>query len=278
MQAPVPPPDTEPSLPRRQVAAAQGWRWIVEAFWLFREAPLTFLMSTLPFFPILMLVGSVALLGTFAGPLLAPILSAGFIVAAIKIEHGDEASLADFFAGFKLAPRDLLMTGLWYIVMVMTIALSLVMVAVLAGVDFGGLSTLAEPASQGAPAAAPAVPEAPPDAANPADFSTGLVLLFGSMVLCSLPLALAYWLAPAYIIKAKLSVAEAMRESVMVGWQNKGAFLVYTLALAALAGLALIPFGLGLVVWVPLVSLSAYTCYRDMVGASPITPAEILVE
>ena len=100
----------------------------------------------------------------------------------------------------------------------------------------------------------------------------------GYLCICCGKLRIRYGFQLRHIIKAKLSVAEAMRESVMVGWQNKGAFLVYTLAIAALGGLALIPFGLGLVVWVPLVSLSAYTCYRDMVGASPITPAEILVE
>ena len=66
----------------RKVAFSRGWRWIVEAFYIVRQQPLTWILLALAYLVINFIVSMIPLLG---GPLsffLAPVFAAGFILAA----------------------------------------------------------------------------------------------------------------------------------------------------------------------------------------------------
>jgi uncharacterized membrane protein len=74
----------------------------------------------------------------------------------------------------------------------------------------------------------------------------------------------ALWFAPALIAFHGLSTSHAIRWSVYAALSNIGAMLVYGFALGAMFFVAVIPWGLGLFVAIPVMLTSTYVGYRDV--------------
>jgi uncharacterized membrane protein len=82
----------------------------------------------------------------------------------------------------------------------------------------------------------------------------------------------ALWFAPPLIALHDMPVTHAMRWSVYAALGNLGALLVYGFTLMALFFAAIIPWGLGLLVVIPLMVISTYLGYREVFEA-PAAPA-----
>lgn len=236
-------------LPR--IAAHRGWGWWREGFCLFREQPLTMLLFGLVYCIVLLgfqlLPGIGSLLAVFCGPL----LTAGFLCVAAKLARAEEPTLADLFAAFRQpGTLSLLGIGLWYLVMLMAVAFTVTLLAILLG--------LAPPA----------------DTLNASQLDQDTVdqlLGMGLVVLlAALPVAVAYWLAPALVCFEQQSAVEAMRISLLFMWRNLGAFALYLLAMGGLTLVSLLSYGIGFIVVAPLTMLSLYACYRDLAGQEPL--------
>ncbi len=109
-------PDDWPESSRRplpRVPALRGWRWCVEAFYLFREQPLTMVLFGVVYFILMLGLNLIPLLGGLMVSLLSPILSVGFLVVAGKLAHGQEPELADLFTGFRQGTAALVGIGIW---------------------------------------------------------------------------------------------------------------------------------------------------------------------
>ena len=78
---------------------------------------------------------------------------------------------------------------------------------------------------------------------------------------------MAYWFAPALVMLGRLSPMDAAKESFMACLRNFLAFLVYGIVMGLLAIVAIIPLGLGLLVWVPVMIASTYAGYRQIFTA-----------
>ena len=91
--------------------------------------------------------------------------------------------------------------------------------------------------------------------------------------------SLAYWFAPALVTLQQLGPWQAIRTSLQAGLANWGAVLVSGLMLAVLAFIAMIPLGLGLLLWFPVLYVTAYTGWKDIFGqsAAPARPDEPVV-
>ena len=75
---------------------------------------------------------------------------------------------------------------------------------------------------------------------------------------------MAYWYAPVLIGLHNLTVLEAMKLSFIACLKNMLPFLLYGLIFMVILVVAIIPFGLGLIVAVPVMMTSLYTSYVDV--------------
>jgi len=106
--------------------------------------------------------------------------------------------------------------------------------------------------------------------------ASAVMLLLGALVALALyvPLAAAFWFAPALVVMHGLGPVEAMKQSLAGCFKNFLPFLVWSIVMLVFAILAAIPLGLGYLVWVPLAIASTYAAYRGIytaegAGAAP---------
>lgn len=239
------------------VSAGRGWSWIVEAFALFRRNPLMWLTLNLILLGIAWLLGKVPVAGEHIVYLLAPIFLAGLMAACRDLERGNTIEIAHLFRGFRENTTPLVTVG--GVHMVGQILVSGLMLSI-------GGPEMHEIMQGGEEAAANVPPEV-----------RGRILLALSVSLALyLPLAIAMWFAPAIVMLNGETGFRAMLLSLKAGLRNLVPFLVYSLASTALFVLAVIPFGIGLVLWVPVMILTMYTSWRDIVvpdAPAPSSPA-----
>jgi uncharacterized membrane protein len=105
--------------------------------------------------------------------------------------------------------------------------------------------------------------------------ASGTSILVGILVMLLLmvPLLAAYWFAPALIVLNNLGPVAAMKASFSGCLRNILSFLVYSILMLLLAILAVIPLGLGMLVWLPLAITSTYASYRAIFTEEPFALA-----
>ncbi|MDQ3028389.1 MAG: hypothetical protein M3R58_18060 [Pseudomonadota bacterium] len=239
-------PELNLVLPGRGLPAGSAWGWIVEGWRLFVRAPLMWIVSIVVIFVIAIVVNFVPLIGTLAFQLFQGVFGAGFVVACRSLEKGGEFELEHLFAGFTKRLGPLLVVGALFLLGWIVIALVFM--------AFVGLSILSafmtgDPTTQMAALAASA-----------GSMIFGVLLMLALMV----PLMAAYWFAPALVIMHDITPVAAMKESFFACFRNFIPFLLYGLVMTVAAFLAVLPFGLGLLVWVPVAIASTYVAYRQI--------------
>ncbi|MCW3480869.1 BPSS1780 family membrane protein [Neisseriaceae bacterium JH1-16] len=225
----------------RKVGAGRGWRWIVEAFYLVRPQPLTWVLLALTFIVINLAISLVPGIGQVLSFLLSPVFAGGFVLAAHKASQGGELELTDLFEGFRRALQPLFGVALFCIVLV-SVALLLIGVigsALGVGVNASG--------SVGAGVG----------------FSIVLVVL---AVVLGFAIGAATWFAPPLVTLSGQGAWEAVKNGVRGGLLNWPAMLVCGVMMTLLFGLALLPLGLGLLLWFPVMYVTGYTAWRDVFG------------
>jgi uncharacterized membrane protein len=239
-------------LPGKSAAAGEGITWISQGWRLFTKAPLMWIVAILILFVLAIVVNLVPLIGGLVFQLLNPVFAAGFVVACRSLEQGGEFELEHLFAGFKTNLANLVIVGLicmvgWIVILV-----------VVAGVTGFGIIV--------------AVMSGDTENMLPAIMGSGMSILIGVLVMLALmvPLLMAYWFAPALVIMHNLGPGAALKESFMGCLRNILPFLLYGIVMTVLAVIAVIPFGLGMLVWVPLAIASTYAAYREIFTAEPL--------
>jgi uncharacterized membrane protein len=233
-------------LPGRSLAAGAGFGWISAGWRLFASAPLMWIVFLIMLFLIALAMNFVPIVGGLAFQLLQGVFAAGFVAGCRSLERGGELELEHFFAGFKNRFGSLLVLGA--IVLVGWILVFLVFAA------FLGFSIL------------PAILTGSSDAVMESMMASLGTMLIGLLVasLLMVPLMAAYWFAPALIMIHDVPPVAAMKASLSATFRNVLPFLFYGVVMLVLAILAAIPFGLGMLVWIPLMITSAYASYRQI--------------
>lgn len=220
-----------------------GWAW-------FKLAPVPWMGMTALAFLVLMGVGGIPYLGRYLVEMLSPFLVAGFMSACRAAEEKQPVTFLHLAAGFGADKRiGLAIMGAVYLAG--TLLIDLIM-RQLGGEGFQQLAQLA-----GNPTAlAPEQAQAILNQAMPA-ILTGLLLMT--------PLIMATWFAPALVLFDGFSAGNAMWWSLWTCAVNWRPLLTYSALLGLLGVVAmLIPFGLGLLVFLPWVLSSTYAAYRAM--------------
>lgn len=239
-------PDAGPRLvlPSRQCGAGAGWTWIAQGWKLFTRAPLMWILSILVWFVIAIVANFIPFVGGLAFQVLQPAIVAGFVIACRAIETGGDFELEQLFAGFRIRFGSLLVVGL------IVLGFSILILLVFAG--FVGFSVLG------------AIFSGNPQAIAHDIMASALMLLLGALVALALyvPLAAAFWFAPALVVMHAMGPVEALKQSLFGCLKNFVPFLVWGIVMFVFAILAAIPVGLGYLVWVPLAIASSYAAYR----------------
>jgi uncharacterized membrane protein len=229
-------------------ASRAGLDWLKTAWLWFRPAPIAWMGMTALVFLVLMVVAKLPYLGGLLIEILSPFLVAGFMSASRAAEEGQPVTFLHLGAGFIGEHRiGLAIMGGVYLAGMLLIDL------VMRQMGGEGFQQMAQLASNPA-GIPPEQAEAIIGQALPA-ILTGLLLLT--------PLVMATWFAPALVLFDGFSASNAMWWSLWVCAVNWRPLLTYS-AVMGLIGVAamLIPFGLGLLVFMPLVLCSTYAAYR----------------
>lgn len=226
-----------------------GWRWIADAFGLFRRNPLIWIALNLALVLIALALGAIPVLGSYLIYLLTPIFLAGMMSGCREVQRGGEVEIAHLFRGFVDNAAQLVTLGGVYLVgnvVVAGIAMAL------GGVE---LQEVLRAAAEGRT-------DVDPQIANRASLA---VLVAAALFV---PLAMALWFAPALVMLDRVPAWRALNLSMQACLANLLAFLLYGAIMTALLVLAMLPALVGLVLWLPLAVISTYTAYVDVFAAA----------
>ncbi len=246
-----PPLDSEEDLLQtpRSVSAGRGWDWIVEAWELFKQAPGTWIGVLLVFYLIIIVLSLVPLLGGLATTILGPMLGAGLIMGAHAQYQGEDFTLSHLFAGVSRKPGPLALVGLVYLILAVVIAM---VMGIMVAATLGGSGLMMS--QQGM---------------NPSDLDPmvmasvfALPILFG--LLLGIPLGMAMFFAPALVALDDVPIMRAFKLSFMGCLKNILPFLVYSVVAVIMVVVGALPFLLGWLVVMPILTIAIYCAYRDI--------------
>ncbi|MBL8450920.1 MAG: hypothetical protein JNM32_13505 [Dechloromonas sp.] len=224
----------------RKLTAAEAVDWLREGWQLFLQAPGQWILISVAFALIFMVLGFIPILGA-AVNLLIPIFAAGFMLGCKSLEEGEGLRFGHLFAGFSNQVGSLVLVGAIYLVGIIAI--------VLLAVVIGGVLGFGSAAFGGG-----------------GRETAGLVGVLVGLLSAALimPLAMAVWFAPALVIFHQQSPMDAMKSSFFACLKNFLPFLVYGLVFLVLAILATLPVGLGWLVLIPVTQASIYAGYKSL--------------
>jgi hypothetical protein len=208
------------------VAPKEGYTWIRQGIWLFKQNPLGFLMLVFMYVFVAQLAVIIPVIGVFAVLLLTPTLSVGFMTAcrqAIQKERIRPSVYLIALQSGQFVRNRILQLGLVYaaLILIMSFVLSLL-------VDFETLLPLMTTDK-------PITPEALRQ--------VYLVLVFGAVLY--IPIAMLMWFSPILIAWADMSVPQALFSSWLACWTNKAAFFFYLSIWSAI--LIAVPLSIGMI-------------------------------
>lgn len=190
------------------VAPKEGYTWIRQGIWLFKQNPLGFLMLVFLYIFAAQLAVIIPVIGVFAVLLLTPSLSVGFLTACRQAILKERIRPMVYLAALQSTPiirKRILQLGLVYaaLILVMSFILSLV-------VNFELLVPLLTSDKAISPEALRQI---------------YLVLFFGALLY--IPIAMLMWFSPILIAWSDMSVPQALFSSCLACWSNRGAFFLY---------------------------------------------------
>jgi uncharacterized membrane protein len=232
-----------PKLAVGELPAARGVGWIGGGFAIFRQQPLVWAGLAISWLVVTFGMILIPFIGGVLANFLQPVFFASFALAARRQLAGERIDVGDLFLGFRENARALVNLGA--ILLFAQIAILALMVL------------LGFPTAVGEPDRMPTVE----------DYGRAIqgkewVALLGFVL--SVVVKGALWFAPALIAFHGLSTSHAIRWSVYAALANVGAMLAYGAALLLMFLVAVIPWGLGLFVAIPIMLASTYAGYRDV--------------
>jgi len=208
------------------LAPKEGYTWIRQGIWLFKQNPLGFLMLVFMYVFVAQLAVIIPVVGVFAVLLLTPTLSVGFMTACRQAIQKERIRPMVYLVALQsgvLIRKRMMQLGLVYaaLILLMSFALSLL-------IDFETLLPIMTSDK-------PITPEALRQ--------IYLVLLFGAILY--IPVAMLMWFSPILVAWADMSIPQALFSSWLACWTNKAAFFFYLAIWSAV--LIAIPLSIGMV-------------------------------
>jgi hypothetical protein len=225
----------------------RGAAWLFEGFGYFKNSALNWIGACILLFVISIVISLVPFIGGVAVNILMPVFMAGLILGCHAQHQGGEFTVNHLFAGFSNNTAQLILLGLIYLLGMIAITIvALIMIFFM----LGGLAFLEHLES-----------------GNPEMILQnikGVMLILLVAMMLYLPLLMAYWFAPALIVLNDVSPVDALIMSFKGCLTNILPFTLYGIVGLVLAVIAVIPFGLGLLILGPMIIASVYIAYCDI--------------
>lgn len=227
----------------RKVPFYHGWYWIRDAFFLVREQPLTWILYSAIYLLLQVLANMIPGVGQLLAMVAVPVFTGSFVLLAQRASQGETLRISDLQTGLKQYPRPLIGLGFAYVGLLM--AAMLLAILLFAGGNMPGKHMSQMPFGE-------------------------MLAAAGLMLIAMIAATLLYWFAPAAVVLAGQKPWQAMRLSLQAGVRNTGAILFCGSLLAITMLLAMLPWGLGLVLWLPIMFVSVFTAWQDVFPARGI--------
>ncbi|SER24282.1 Uncharacterized membrane protein [Nitrosomonas sp. Nm51] len=228
-----------------QLSARYGWHWIANGFHMFRKAPMIWVLVCFTLLLIAMTLALIPILGQFVFTLVSPVFLAGIMIGCREQEQGKQLEIVHLFIAFKTNVASLVTVGGIYLIgqvlilgLVMMIGGSQMTDMLLYGkrVDENELITVMDNM-----------------------LTASLVAL-----LLSIPLMMAAWFSPLLVVFHNFQPIPAMKKSFFACLKNIIPFQLYGVLLIIFSIIALMPYGVGLVILIPTIFASIYVSYKNI--------------
>jgi uncharacterized membrane protein len=225
------------------VSAGTAVHWFQTGWSMFQQAPGTWIAIMLVYMIILIVVSMLPIVGML-NTILAPVFSAGIILACEAQHRGSSPTVGHLFEGFKRNTGNLMLIGVLYLVGIVAVVMVLAAGGLAAALPF---IALGGDQATGTPVAAGVV----------------ILVVLAAFVLI-VPLGLCMWWSPALVVLHDVPSFEAMKRSLSACLRNWAALLVFAFLAIAVCIVAAIPAGLGLLVAGPVLAIGWWAGYRDV--------------
>lgn len=238
----------------RHVSPARSLDWLKAGWFAFLASPGVWMVISLIFFVMLVVLGLIPLLGQAITLIGFPILVAGMVVGCDALAKGQPLRVEHLFAGLRVHSHaaNLALIGVFYMLFAALAAfVSIVVIgsAALTGYLLGVLASL----------------------------GLGLLtaMMFGFILFTVLWVLLitALWFAAPLVVLRDTPPLDAMKMSLSACFHNFGAFLVLGVMMYVLIWVAMLPAALGLLVLIPVLAGTLYASYQDIFGSIPVAPS-----
>lgn len=229
----------------RGVPIESGLNWLAEGFGYFRRNPFAWIGAILIWCIFVVLVPIIPLIGPLAVTFLGPVLMAGFFIGTDVQHEGADFQVSHLFEGFSSNVVGLIVIGV---------------VNLLGSAVIGGVAFLLVTSSLGATDTGVGVPQGGEVLA----LATAFAVPLGVTLVLMLLLGMANVLAPALVALDGVGPLSAMMMSLTACLKNILPILLYVILATVILIIASIPFGLGLLVAMPVMMAATYASYRDI--------------
>ena len=229
----------------RGIKGKEGFSIVGDAWQIYKKSALMWTLVCITSFIVMVALSLIPILGQVATSLLMTPMIAGLYIGAEQVRNGEAQSVrfGHLFAAFK-AGKGLRLVGFGLVYLVLYIAM---MAAVLFAVGASDLLPLVM-GQQGSEIDPPAM--------------QGLLIGVLAMAVMGVFFTMIYWFAVPLITFQNQGMFEAMINSLKGCLKNIWPITLYGLAVMFWLFLGAIPVGLGLLVVIPVLYISAYTAYR----------------
>ncbi|MCU7827814.1 MAG: hypothetical protein KZQ85_01975 [Candidatus Thiodiazotropha sp. (ex Myrtea sp. 'scaly one' KF741663)] len=227
------------------VPASHGWAWIAKGWWHFKEAPIAWILVLVIWFILAMVISIVPLVGAIAVNLMTPVITAGLMYGCYEQDQGDDFAISHLFAGFSNNAGQLVLVGVFYFLLMLLVG-GAIMVFFLGSVGLGAMAAQ------------------DPEAMAMAFMTPGFIVAILVAFLLFIPVMMAYIFAPALVILDDVNALTAMKLSFMGSLKNLLPLFIFVVLSIVIMIIGSIPFGLGLLVVMPVLTASVYSAYRDI--------------
>lgn len=231
--------------PPRKLLAGEGNAIIGDAWGLYKQAPIKWTAMTISLFIVTAVFNTIPIIGPILGAIMIVPLFAGLIVGAQKISQGESLLFIDLLAGLQMCGVKLIVFSIVYTIL--CIAAVLIPFGIFGGTDMLIMMVGGEPSDD--------------MLFQPEIMFTFIVSSLLSMAL-TIPVLMAFWFAVPLIMFHKMSIPDSLKTSFKSCTKNFLPMFIYGLMMLVWSIIALIPLGLGYLIWLPVLFLSAYTGYR----------------
>lgn len=193
----------------------------------------------------------IPLFGPLLAVLLMPLLMAGYMRVCRALEEEEEVEFAQLFAGLQKHTSRLIALGGYTLLGLLIASMAMIVVG---GEALNQLLQNFQSAND---------PQLLVNAMSSAGSAAALGLMLGFALVCMLMMAFQY--APMLVFFSDMPSLVALRVSLIGFLRNLIPYTVYSLIIQAI-GLVLswLPFGIGLIVFIPLCFTSLYVSYRNI--------------